>query len=51
MAVTMAGLAARGETIVENISVIERGYEDAIDKISSLGGVISRYEVETGSYR
>lgn len=46
MAVTMAGLAAQGETIVENISVIDRGYENAVEKIRSLGGNITVFEKE-----
>lgn len=48
MAVTMAGLSAEGESVVENISVIERGYENAIDKIRSLGGNVSSFEKKVG---
>lgn len=51
MAVTMAGLVARGETVVENTSVVERGYEEAIRKIRSLGGAIDRFEELTGRSR
>ena len=47
----MAGLVARGETVVENTSVVERGYEEAIRKIRSLGGAIDRFEELTGRSR
>ena len=39
-AVVIAGLAANGETTVEDIVYIERGYEDFVGKLSSLGADI-----------
>ena len=50
MAVVMAALVADGESIVENTSVIMRGYENIVAKISSLGGVISQFEKKAGRY-
>jgi len=39
-AFVLAGLVAEGETIVTNYEQVERGYENFIDKINSLGGNI-----------
>ena len=44
-AMVIAGLAAEGETIVENAHYIERGYEDIIGKLTALGAKITRSEV------
>jgi len=41
-ALILAGLAARGETIVDNIFHIERGYEKFDEKLQSLGAKIER---------
>ncbi len=41
-ALILAGLAARGETIVDNIFHIERGYEKFDEKLRSLGAQIER---------
>ncbi len=43
-ALVIAGLAAQGETCVENIHYIERGYENLIGKLSALGAHIQRVE-------
>ena len=43
-ALIIAGLAAEGETIVENVHFIERGYENIIDKLTALGADIHRLE-------
>ena len=43
-ALVLAGLAAEGETTVENIHYIERGYEDLIGKLTALGAHIHRVE-------
>ena len=43
-ALVIAGLCAEGTTRVENIHFIERGYEDLIEKLTSLGAVIRRVE-------
>ena len=40
----IAGLAAQGETFVENIHYIERGYENLIGKLTALGAHIQRVE-------
>ncbi|MDE5974004.1 MAG: UDP-N-acetylglucosamine 1-carboxyvinyltransferase [Eubacterium sp.] len=41
-AMIIAGLVADGETIVEDIQYIDRGYEDVVEKFSSLGAHIRR---------
>lgn len=41
-ALVIAGLAAQGETIVENLNHIDRGYHRIEDLFSGLGGVIRR---------
>lgn len=43
-ALVIAGLAAQGETFVENIYYIERGYENLIGKLTALGAHIQRVE-------
>ncbi len=40
-AVVIAGLCAKGETVVEEVSYIERGYQDLVGKLKSLGADIS----------
>lgn len=44
-AMIIAGLVARGETTVENIQYIDRGYEDIVEKFSKLGANIKRITV------
>ena len=41
-AMIIAGLAARGETTIENIQHIERGYENVVDKLVNLGANIKK---------
>ncbi len=41
-AVVVAGLAARGETTVTNLHHLDRGYEDIVTKVQSLGANIRR---------
>ena len=43
-ALVIAGLMANGETIVEKLHHIDRGYEDFEAKLRSLGGKIYRYD-------
>jgi UDP-N-acetylglucosamine 1-carboxyvinyltransferase len=38
----LAGLAAKGETQIENISQIARGYEKIDEKLRKLGAKIER---------
>lgn len=40
----LAGLVAEGETIVNGIEIIERGYEDIDKKLNSLGAQIRKYD-------
>jgi UDP-N-acetylglucosamine 1-carboxyvinyltransferase len=44
-AMVIAGLMAHGTTEIDNISYIDRGYDDLIGKLSSLGACIERREV------
>ncbi|MEG1241825.1 MAG: UDP-N-acetylglucosamine 1-carboxyvinyltransferase, partial [Oscillospiraceae bacterium] len=39
-AVVIAGLCAKGETVVEDVVYIERGYQDFVGKLTSLGANI-----------
>ena len=43
-AMVIAALAAEGVTIIEDAHLIERGYEDIIDKLTALGASIKRTE-------
>ena len=43
-ALVIAGLVADGTTEIENISYIERGYEQLVEKMQSLGADIKRIE-------
>jgi len=43
-ALVLAGLAAKGETVVSDVYHIERGYEDLAGKLSGLGAQIRREE-------
>ncbi|MCF6194374.1 MAG: UDP-N-acetylglucosamine 1-carboxyvinyltransferase, partial [Kangiellaceae bacterium] len=42
----LAGLAASGTTLVDQISHTDRGYEDIESKLSNLGAKISRIETQ-----
>ena len=42
----LAGLAAEGKTIVDNVEHVLRGYENIIGKLSDVGAVIELEEVE-----
>jgi UDP-N-acetylglucosamine 1-carboxyvinyltransferase len=39
----IAGLAARGETIIDRVSHIDRGYEKIEEKLRSVGAEIERF--------
>jgi UDP-N-acetylglucosamine 1-carboxyvinyltransferase len=41
-ALVLAGLAARGETIIEGVHIIDRGYEGIEEKLRSVGAKIRR---------
>ena len=45
-ALVIAGLAADGITVVDDIYYIQRGYEDFEGKITNLGGIIKRVDSE-----
>ncbi len=44
MALVLAGLVAKGQTTIDHIHQIERGYEDIIGRLSALGAVIKKIE-------
>ncbi len=44
VAMILAGLVAEGETRITNVEYIERGYEDIVGKIRSLGAVVEKVE-------
>jgi UDP-N-acetylglucosamine 1-carboxyvinyltransferase len=45
-ALVLAGLAAEGTTYVHNIKHIDRGYEDYVGKLASLGANVERAVAE-----
>lgn len=45
-ALVLAGLAADGYTVVDEIDYVERGYENFEEKLRSLGAVIERVDTE-----
>ncbi|GHV41152.1 UDP-N-acetylglucosamine 1-carboxyvinyltransferase 2 [Clostridia bacterium] len=45
-ALVVAGLAAEGETVIDNLKYIDRGYEHIEDKLRDLGATISRIDTE-----
>ena len=44
-AMLIAGLVAKGTTEIENIELIDRGYEDVVEKLSGLGASIKRVPI------
>ncbi|MCS6956528.1 MAG: UDP-N-acetylglucosamine 1-carboxyvinyltransferase [Patescibacteria group bacterium] len=38
----VAALIAEGESVVNQVSILERGYEDFVEKVKSLGGIIRK---------
>ncbi len=48
-AMVIAGLAAQGSTEIENIEFIDRGYEELVNKLLTLGADIRRKEVWEGA--
>lgn len=45
-AMVIAGLMAKGETTVGNIKLIDRGYENLVEKLTAVGADIKRVEFE-----
>ena len=42
MALVLAALIAKGESIIHKAELIERGYEDPVERLASLGAIIKR---------
>ncbi len=47
-AMVIAGLAADGTSVIEEIEYIERGYENIVGKLAGLGASIKRIETPDG---
>jgi UDP-N-acetylglucosamine 1-carboxyvinyltransferase len=47
MALVLAAMAAKGETLISNISQIDRGYERVDEKLRALGANIQRVQLDT----
>lgn len=45
MALVVAALAAKGKSVINQAELIERGYEEVVEKLKSLGAEISRENV------
>ena len=43
VSLVLAGLVAKGNTVIDKIHHIDRGYEDIIQKLTSCGAVIKRH--------
>ncbi len=50
-ALVIAGLAADGYTVVEEIGYIQRGYESFDEKLRLLGAVIKKVDSEKGAQK
>lgn len=48
-AMVIAGLIAKGETVVEKIQYVDRGYENIVEKLTQLGADIKRVQVQADS--
>lgn len=44
MALVLAALIARGESVINRAELIERGYEEVVEKLTSLGAAIQRID-------
>jgi UDP-N-acetylglucosamine 1-carboxyvinyltransferase len=42
MAMVIAAMCAQGKSVIHNVYQIERGYENLVTRLSSLGGKIER---------
>ena len=42
-ALCLAGLAAKGETVIKNVHLVDRGYEKLEQNLQSLGASIGRF--------
>src|SRR6185503_6383527 len=46
----LAGLAAQGETVIDRVYHIDRGYDRIEAKLAGLGGRVTRASVPTGTF-
>lgn len=44
MALVLASLASRGQSVINQAELIERGYQDVVEKLTSLGAQIKKYD-------
>jgi UDP-N-acetylglucosamine 1-carboxyvinyltransferase len=45
----MAGLVAKGETIIEEAEIIERGYADLVDRLQKIGADIKQVDTDSSN--
>ena len=45
MAMVIAAMIANGESVISNVYQIERGYENLVERLQSLGAHIERVEI------
>ena len=45
-AMVIAGLMAKGETVITNVNLIDRGYANIVEKLTAVGADIKRVEIE-----
>lgn len=50
-AMVIAGLLAKGETVIDNVHYIERGYENMVEKLTAVGADIKRVSAEADEGR
>ena len=46
VSLVLAGLAASGETTINRIYHLDRGYENLVSKLKSCGAIIDQWELE-----
>ncbi len=49
-ALVLAGLAARGQTIIDRVYHLDRGYARMEEKLSAMGGRVVRLSEPTGTF-
>ena len=46
MAMVIAAMVARGESVISNVYQIERGYENLVERLQALGAHIRKVDVQ-----
>ncbi len=50
-AMVIAALATKGHTVIEDIALIERGYDDIVGKFRAVGAAIRKVDIEETDFR